>query len=75
MIDNDDFVGLQIIRIQNRNYDIGADIILVLMSAPLVSPKARVETNEKLLRGHVSLSKSMVYTVTRSGSDLVNREK
>ena len=59
MIDNDDFVGLQIVGIQNRNFDIGADCILVLMSAPLVSPKARVKTNKKLLRDHVSLSKSM----------------
>jgi len=59
MIDNDDFVGLQIVGIQNRNYDIGADSILVLMSAPLVSPIARFKTNKKLLRGHVSLSKSM----------------
>ena len=55
MIDNDDFVGLQIVGIQNRIYDIGAESILVLMSAPLVSPIARFQTNEKLLRDHVSI--------------------
>ena len=59
MIDNDDFVGLQIVGIQNRNFDIGSDSILVLMSAPLVSPIPRVKTNERLLHGHVSLCKSM----------------
>ena len=61
MIDNDDFVGLQIVGIQNRNFDIGSDSILVLMSAPLVSPIARVKTNKRLLHGHVSLCKSMVF--------------
>ena len=55
MIDNDDFVGLQIVGIQNRNFDIGADSILVLMSAPLVFPIDRIKINKKLLRGHVSI--------------------